>query len=107
MVFFPFLYVVSVHQLKSATGINKIKSHGYCVAVHTSLKSIHEVLTLERERLRQAWTGPDLRQSTSQQLATLCSTMSEVTHKAEKTKFNQSWFLTSKPDLVFYNTLLL
>ncbi|XP_045898507.1 oxysterol-binding protein-related protein 6-like isoform X2 [Micropterus dolomieu] len=47
--------------------------------VHASLKSIHEVLTLERERLRQAWTSPDLRQNTSQQLATLCSTLSERT----------------------------
>ncbi|XP_041812364.1 oxysterol-binding protein-related protein 7-like isoform X2 [Chelmon rostratus] len=47
--------------------------------VHTSLKSIHDVLTLERERVRQAWTGPDLRQNTSQQLATLCSTLSERT----------------------------
>uniref|UniRef100_A0A669CGI3 Oxysterol-binding protein n=1 Tax=Oreochromis niloticus TaxID=8128 RepID=A0A669CGI3_ORENI len=46
--------------------------------VHSSLKSIHEVLTLERERLRQAWTGPDMRQNTSQQLATICSTLSEV-----------------------------
>uniref|UniRef100_A0A3B5M2Y4 Oxysterol-binding protein n=1 Tax=Xiphophorus couchianus TaxID=32473 RepID=A0A3B5M2Y4_9TELE len=29
--------------------------------VYGSLKSIHEVLTMERERLRQAWTSPDLR----------------------------------------------
>uniref|UniRef100_A0A8D3AZ84 Oxysterol-binding protein n=1 Tax=Scophthalmus maximus TaxID=52904 RepID=A0A8D3AZ84_SCOMX len=47
--------------------------------VHSSLKSIHDVLSLERERLRQAWTGPDLKQNTSQQLATLCSTLSERT----------------------------
>ncbi|KAM4598578.1 oxysterol-binding protein-related protein 7-like isoform 1-T4 [Polymixia lowei] len=47
--------------------------------VHASLKSIHEVLSLEREKLRQAWTGPELRQNTSQQLATLCSTLSETT----------------------------
>ncbi|XP_036004531.1 oxysterol-binding protein-related protein 6 isoform X2 [Fundulus heteroclitus] len=47
--------------------------------VHMSLKSIHEVLTLERERLRQAWTSPDLRQNASQQLATLCTTLSERT----------------------------
>ncbi|KAM7386175.1 hypothetical protein PAMA_009016 [Pampus argenteus] len=47
--------------------------------VHASLMSVHEVLTLERERLRQAWTGPDLRQNTSDQLATLCSTLSERT----------------------------
>uniref|UniRef100_A0AAY4CXM7 Oxysterol-binding protein n=1 Tax=Denticeps clupeoides TaxID=299321 RepID=A0AAY4CXM7_9TELE len=46
--------------------------------VHTSLKTIHEVLSMERERVRQAWTGPDLRQSTSDQLATLCTTLSEV-----------------------------
>ncbi|XP_068193960.1 oxysterol-binding protein-related protein 7-like isoform X3 [Antennarius striatus] len=47
--------------------------------VHASLKSIHELLTLERERVRQAWTAPDLRQNTSQQLASLCSTLSEKT----------------------------
>ncbi|XP_068587654.1 oxysterol-binding protein-related protein 7-like isoform X2 [Cebidichthys violaceus] len=47
--------------------------------VHASLKSIHEVLTLERERLRQAWTGPDMRRNTSQQFATLCNTLSERT----------------------------
>lgn len=34
---------------------------------------------MERERLRQAWTSPDLRQNTSHQLATLCTTLSEVT----------------------------
>nr|XP_057904923.1 oxysterol-binding protein-related protein 7-like isoform X2 [Doryrhamphus excisus] len=44
--------------------------------VLTSLKSVHDGLALERQRLRQAWTGPDLRQDTSQ-LATLCSTLSE------------------------------
>ncbi|XP_035511078.1 oxysterol-binding protein-related protein 6-like isoform X2 [Morone saxatilis] len=56
--------------------------HDICTAsqrVHTSLKSIHDVLTLERERVRQAWTAPDLRQNTSQQLATLCTTLSERT----------------------------
>lgn len=56
------------------------EAHVCRVAVHASLKGIHEVLTLERERLRQAWTSPDLRQNTSQQLATLCSTLSEVPH---------------------------
>ncbi|XP_061568067.1 oxysterol-binding protein-related protein 7-like isoform X2 [Cololabis saira] len=50
--------------------------------VHSSLKSIHDVLSLERERLGQAWTGPDLRQNTSHQLATLCTTMSERTPSA-------------------------
>ncbi|CAL9693987.1 unnamed protein product [Knipowitschia caucasica] len=46
--------------------------------VHSSLCSVHEVLSLERERLRQAWTGPDLRQTTTDQLATLCNTISET-----------------------------
>ncbi|KAL1255523.1 hypothetical protein QQF64_013584 [Cirrhinus molitorella] len=49
-----------------------------CEKVNSSLKSIHESLSLERERVRQAWAGPDLRQSTSDQLATLCTTLSEV-----------------------------
>ncbi|XP_031430703.1 oxysterol-binding protein-related protein 7-like isoform X1 [Clupea harengus] len=56
--------------------------------VHSSLKSIHDVLTVERERVRQAWTGPDLRQSTSDQLATLCSTMSEVDLQTHLTKIH-------------------
>uniref|UniRef100_A0A8C7U6I9 Oxysterol-binding protein n=1 Tax=Oncorhynchus mykiss TaxID=8022 RepID=A0A8C7U6I9_ONCMY len=54
--------------------------------VHASLKSIHEVLALERERVRLAWTGPDLRSSTSNQLATLCSTLSELEVQSCQTK---------------------
>ncbi|KAM6905189.1 oxysterol-binding protein-related protein 7-like [Xenentodon cancila] len=54
--------------------------------VHSSLKSIHEVLSQERERLGQAWTGPDLRQNTSQQLATLCTTLSELDVQSHLTK---------------------
>ncbi|XP_070703537.1 oxysterol-binding protein-related protein 7-like [Pempheris klunzingeri] len=75
--------------------------------VHASLKSVHEVLTLERERLRQAWTGPDLRQNTSQQLATLCSTMSEFDIQSRLTKVHslslssdstEESFCTVRPD---------
>ncbi|XP_066530828.1 oxysterol-binding protein-related protein 7-like [Hoplias malabaricus] len=54
--------------------------------VHASLKSVHEVLSLERERLRQAWTGPDLRQSTTDQLTTLCTTLSELEVQSRLTK---------------------
>ncbi|XP_058510253.1 oxysterol-binding protein-related protein 7-like [Solea solea] len=54
--------------------------------VHSSLKSIHDVLSLERERLRQAWTGPEMRQNTSQQLTTLCSTLSELDIQSRLTK---------------------
>ncbi|XP_057717449.1 oxysterol-binding protein-related protein 7-like [Corythoichthys intestinalis] len=58
----------------------KLQQDIYIVSqrVFTSLKSVHETLTMERERLRQAWTGPDLRQDTSEQLASLCSTLSEL-----------------------------
>ncbi|XP_027013318.2 oxysterol-binding protein-related protein 6-like [Tachysurus fulvidraco] len=54
--------------------------------LHTCLKSIHEMLSLERERLTQAWTGPDLRQSTSDQLASLCTTLSELELQSHHTK---------------------
>ncbi|XP_010872929.4 oxysterol-binding protein-related protein 7 isoform X2 [Esox lucius] len=54
--------------------------------VHASLKSVHEVLTQERERVLQAWSGPDLRSSTSSQLATLCSTLSELEVQSRLTK---------------------
>uniref|UniRef100_A0A3B4F016 Oxysterol-binding protein-related protein 7-like n=1 Tax=Pundamilia nyererei TaxID=303518 RepID=A0A3B4F016_9CICH len=75
--------------------------------VHSSLKSIHEVLTLERERLRQAWTGPDMRQNTSQQLATICSTLSELDIQSHLTKVHslslssdssEESFCTVRPD---------
>uniref|UniRef100_A0A3P8NIN4 PH domain-containing protein n=1 Tax=Astatotilapia calliptera TaxID=8154 RepID=A0A3P8NIN4_ASTCA len=77
--------------------------------VHSSLKSIHEVLTLERERLRQAWTGPDMRQNTSQQLATICSTLSELDIQSHLTKVHslslssdssEESFCTVRPDQV-------
>ncbi|KAI3360333.1 hypothetical protein L3Q82_014645 [Scortum barcoo] len=75
--------------------------------VHGSLKSIHEVLTLERERIREAWTSPDLRQNTSQQLATLCSTLSELDIQSRLTKVHslslssdstEESFCTVRPD---------
>uniref|UniRef100_A0A673JT69 Oxysterol-binding protein n=2 Tax=Sinocyclocheilus rhinocerous TaxID=307959 RepID=A0A673JT69_9TELE len=57
-----------------------------CEKIHSSLKSIHESLALERERVRQAWAGPDLRQSTSDQLATLCTTLSELEMQSRLTR---------------------
>nr|XP_015824764.2 oxysterol-binding protein-related protein 7 isoform X2 [Nothobranchius furzeri] len=75
--------------------------------VHSSLKAIHEVLTLERERLRQAWAGPDLRQNTSEQLATLCTTLSELDIQSHLTKVHsfslssdstEESFCTVRPD---------
>ncbi|TWW69377.1 Oxysterol-binding protein-related protein 6 [Takifugu flavidus] len=60
--------------------------YGVSQRVHASLKSVHDVLTLERERVRQAWTGPDLRQNTSEQLATLCSTLTELDIQSRLTK---------------------
>uniref|UniRef100_H3BWN9 Oxysterol-binding protein n=1 Tax=Tetraodon nigroviridis TaxID=99883 RepID=H3BWN9_TETNG len=75
--------------------------------VHASLKSVHDVLTLERERVRQAWTGPDLRQNTSEQLATLCSTLTELDIQSRLTKVHslslssdssEESFCTVQPD---------
>ncbi|XP_076609662.1 oxysterol-binding protein-related protein 7-like isoform X1 [Chaetodon auriga] len=75
--------------------------------VHSSLKSIHDILTLERERVRQAWTGPDLRQNTSQHLATLCGTLSELDIQSRLTKVHslslssdstEESFCTVRPD---------
>ncbi|XP_051519745.1 oxysterol-binding protein-related protein 7-like isoform X1 [Myxocyprinus asiaticus] len=57
-----------------------------CERVHASLKSIHESLAVERERVRQAWAGPDLRQSTSHQLATLCTTLSKLEMQSRLTR---------------------
>ncbi|KAA0710762.1 Oxysterol-binding protein-related protein 6 [Triplophysa tibetana] len=57
-----------------------------CERVHVSLKSIHESLAVERERVRQAWTGPDLRRSTSHQLATLCTTLTELDLQSRLTR---------------------
>uniref|UniRef100_A0A8C6U9M0 Oxysterol-binding protein n=1 Tax=Neogobius melanostomus TaxID=47308 RepID=A0A8C6U9M0_9GOBI len=83
-------YVYSQLSKPQATSPEAKKLHQEICAVsqrvHTSLRSVHEVLTLERERLRQAWTGPDLQQNTSQQLATLCSTLSEFDIQSRLTK---------------------
>ncbi|XP_015217750.2 oxysterol-binding protein-related protein 7 [Lepisosteus oculatus] len=54
--------------------------------VHASLKNIFGMLSVERERLQQAWTGPDLHQSTSAQLATLCTTLSELEMQSRLTR---------------------
>ncbi|KAI1887138.1 hypothetical protein AGOR_G00203040 [Albula goreensis] len=62
--------------------------------VHTSLKSVHEALVLERQRIREAWSGPDLRQATPQQLATLCTALSELEMQSRLTKVH-SLSLTS------------
>ncbi|KAJ8372350.1 hypothetical protein AAFF_G00290390 [Aldrovandia affinis] len=62
--------------------------------VHTSLRSVHEALVMERQRLREAWTGPDLRQTTSQQLTTLCTALSELEMQSRLTKVH-SLSLTS------------
>ncbi|XP_036391012.1 oxysterol-binding protein-related protein 7 isoform X1 [Megalops cyprinoides] len=56
--------------------------------VHASLKTVHEALVQERQRLQVAWNGPELHQSTSQQLATLCTTLSELKLQSHLTKIH-------------------
>ncbi|XP_051526776.1 oxysterol-binding protein-related protein 7-like isoform X2 [Myxocyprinus asiaticus] len=75
-----------------------------CERVHASLKSIHESLTVEHERVRQAWTGPDLRQSTSHQLATLCTTLSELEMQSRLTRVH-SVSLSSESSDESYRTV--
>ncbi|XP_051728797.1 oxysterol-binding protein-related protein 7-like isoform X8 [Ctenopharyngodon idella] len=71
---------------KVSDWLKKTQDVDLCHQVHASLKSIHESLALERERVRQAWAGPDLRQSTSDQLATLCTTLSELELQSRLTR---------------------
>ncbi|XP_077078693.1 oxysterol-binding protein-related protein 6-like isoform X2 [Siphateles boraxobius] len=69
-----------------------------CERVHASLKSIHESLALEREHVRQAWAGPDLRQSTSDQLATLCTTLSELELQSRLTRVHSGSLSSDSSD---------
>ncbi|XP_061761942.1 oxysterol-binding protein-related protein 6-like isoform X2 [Nerophis ophidion] len=69
--------------------------------VFTSLKSVHEVLTLERERLKQAWAAPDLRDTTTQQLASLCSTLSELDIQSHQTKVHSLSFSSESSEESF------
>ncbi|XP_017551414.1 oxysterol-binding protein-related protein 7 isoform X1 [Pygocentrus nattereri] len=45
--------------------------------VHASLRSVHEALSQERQRLQESWTSGELRQKTSTQIDSLCSTLTE------------------------------
>ncbi|XP_048846491.1 oxysterol-binding protein-related protein 7-like isoform X2 [Brienomyrus brachyistius] len=54
--------------------------------LHNSLASVHQTLVRERERLQQAWAGPHLREATSHQLASLCTTLSELEVQSRLTK---------------------
>ncbi|KAM6957811.1 oxysterol-binding protein-related protein 7 [Aplochiton taeniatus] len=83
-----YVYSQLANPLVTSPEAKKIQQdiHSVSQRVHSSLTSIHEVLTVERERVRQAWTGPDLKQNTSHQLATLCSTLSELDVQSRLTK---------------------
>ncbi|TSK14726.1 Oxysterol-binding protein-related protein 6 [Bagarius yarrelli] len=45
--------------------------------VHASLKSVHEALFQERQRLQDTWSSSELRQNTSAQINGICSTLTE------------------------------
>ncbi|KAJ8251710.1 hypothetical protein GJAV_G00224270 [Gymnothorax javanicus] len=76
--------IVSPEGRKVQEAICSVSEKVYC-----SLKSVHEALTQERERLRDAWTTPDLRQCTSSQLANLCSQLSEMEMQSRLTKVHR------------------
>ncbi|KAJ8264655.1 hypothetical protein GJAV_G00152180 [Gymnothorax javanicus] len=54
--------------------------------VHTSLKSVLDTLVAENQRLKEAFSSPDLRKSTSRQLASLCTTLSELEMQSRLTQ---------------------
>ncbi|XP_048870135.1 oxysterol-binding protein-related protein 7 [Brienomyrus brachyistius] len=75
--------------------------------VHVSLKAVHEALAQDWQRLQEAWAAPDLHQSTTQQLATLCTTLSELEMQSRLTKVHslsvssdstEDSFCTVRPD---------
>ncbi|KAL7869218.1 hypothetical protein AOLI_G00132060 [Acnodon oligacanthus] len=45
--------------------------------VHASLRLVHEALSQERQRLQESWTSGELRQNTSTQIDSLCSTLTK------------------------------
>ncbi|KAG5855109.1 oxysterol-binding protein-related protein 7 isoform X3 [Anguilla rostrata] len=69
--------------------------------VHVSLKSVHDTLVLERQRLREAWRSPELHQSTSNQLASLCTALSELEMKSRLTKVHSQSLTSDSSDESF------
>ncbi|KAI4903656.1 hypothetical protein NFI96_033591 [Prochilodus magdalenae] len=71
--------------------------------VYASLRSVHEALSQERHRLQETWTSGELRQNTSAQISSLCSTLTEVrrpedipSSKLSKEKFRNALFAVAK-----------
>ncbi|XP_056325096.1 oxysterol-binding protein-related protein 7 [Danio aesculapii] len=56
--------------------------------VHASLRTAHEALAQERQRLRDTWSGRDLHQNTSAQLNNLCS-LAELDVNSRQTKIHK------------------
>ncbi|KAL7856977.1 hypothetical protein SRHO_G00158760 [Serrasalmus rhombeus] len=56
--------------------------------VHASLRSVHEALSQERQRLQESWTSGELRQKTSTQIDSLCSTLTELDVQSRQTQIH-------------------
>lgn len=60
--------------------------------VHTSLRSVHEALFQERQRLQDTWSSSDLHQNTSAQMNDICNTLTEVRLSISYSKHSQVCF---------------
>ncbi|XP_036427633.1 oxysterol-binding protein-related protein 7 [Colossoma macropomum] len=56
--------------------------------VHASLRSVLEALSQERQRLQESWTSGELRQNTSAQISSLCSTLTELDVQSRQTQIH-------------------
>ncbi|KAB5555566.1 hypothetical protein PHYPO_G00035650 [Pangasianodon hypophthalmus] len=56
--------------------------------VHASLRSVHEALSQERQRLQDTWSSSELRQNTSAQINDICSTLTELDVKSRQTQIH-------------------
>ncbi|XP_053367239.1 oxysterol-binding protein-related protein 7 isoform X1 [Clarias gariepinus] len=55
--------------------------------VHGTLRSVHEALFLERQRIQDSWSSSELRQNTSAQI-NICSTLTELDMKSRQTQIH-------------------
>ncbi|XP_060795878.1 oxysterol-binding protein-related protein 7 [Neoarius graeffei] len=56
--------------------------------LHTSLRSVHEALFQERQRLQDTWSSSDLHQNTSAQMNDICNTLTELDVKFRQTQIH-------------------
>ncbi|XP_060714637.1 oxysterol-binding protein-related protein 7 isoform X2 [Tachysurus vachellii] len=56
--------------------------------VHASLRSVHEALFQERQRLQDTWSSSELHQNTSAKMNDICSTLTELDVRSRQTQIH-------------------